>query len=101
MTNANHLQIPDGHSGCGWSEKGPENLLIFLKAYGSSAKGSRIKKVHEEIRAVQKHCAEAYLKDVDLYRKSGAAKGTSMSFETPSHSLLPIFTSCDINQTHL
>ena len=34
--------------------------------------------MHEEIGP--QHCAEAYFKDVDLYRKSGAVKGTSMSF---------------------
>jgi hypothetical protein len=57
------------------------SLLMFFKAYGSSTKDSRINKLHEELRALQKHCAEAYLKDVDLYRSSGAAKGTSMNFE--------------------
>jgi hypothetical protein len=81
MTNGNHLQILDRHPGCGWLEERLKRLLMFFKAYGSSTKDSRSNKLHEELRAVQKHCAEAYRKDVDLYRNSGAAKGTSMNFE--------------------
>ncbi|KAH6663233.1 hypothetical protein B0J14DRAFT_279213 [Halenospora varia] len=56
-------------------------LKTIQNTSSGSANDSRITEVQKQVWASQEHSANAYLKDVDLYKSSGGVEGTSMSFD--------------------